>query len=74
MKLKNCPACKKEQTTKTAHLKGRNEIGLWFDCANPECKSTYILRVNNHRHVFKKSVSEIVMSHSAKNTADNTPE
>jgi len=42
MTLKNCPCCKKPQTTKTADFKGRFSLGsdgLMFNCRS--CKSSF---------------------------------
>jgi hypothetical protein len=42
MKLKNCPCCGKQQTTRTAEFKGRFSLGtdgLLFNCR--ECHSTF---------------------------------
>lgn len=45
MTLKNCPCCRKLQTTKTAKFRGREMGMLWFDCRS--CLSTFVLKARN---------------------------
>lgn len=41
MRLKNCPGCKRAQTTRSAKFLGRLEGVLWFNCLG--CFSTFII-------------------------------
>lgn len=58
MTLHKCAKCQNMATTKTVKPKGRNEMGLWFNCTRivdgKVCDGTFILRVKNWRQILKK--------------------
>lgn len=50
MKLKVCPSCKTQLTTKNVYSIGRNQVGLWLNCK--KCNSTILLGVSMNNKGF----------------------
>jgi transposase-like protein len=57
MKLKKCPCCESQRTTKNSKFLGRMDEMLWFDCV--ECRSTFVLRGTCHAKFIQKAKEEM---------------
>lgn len=51
MKLRDCPSCKRPQTTKNTESLGRVEGILYFNCTS--CGSTFVLISKKRAEKFK---------------------
>lgn len=62
MTIKVCPSCKSLITSKNCVKKGRNEMGLHFNCTailadGKKCDSTVLLRVKNWKELILKGAA-----------------